>query len=772
MHVEHPNQHICDVCRALVVSCWYCEVCDYDMCQDCAAKDGTFDGICLAIIGRSGTGKTALMAKLASEVRAKDPRRPVIVRFCGTSKGSADGLSMVQSLCHQIQLAVEPRIEAPKTVPENYEAAVQLLHALLKEYAVVLFIDSLDQLSDRDLARSKISFLKGVQPHKDTRIVVSALPDDKEALVCGRKQDNATAQTYYYYGCDTCLATHHVPRVVVSDFSDASAVVEARAILHALFARQQRALTTEQWGAVMAAVAMEPTALYLNLATYMSRQWCSYDGLGKELRGRVTAVSEHIFEALERDYGALLTRAALGFITWSVKGVSDTEIEDLLSLHKEVLDKVLHYCPGVKRLPSHVCLRLRGALKGLVVEHSGGCLQWYHRQLWEAARQRYGRNPEEKRLLHMLMGVYFSDLVDATVVAEKQIHRQPLTLSGAEKRNAVLPGGRAVVVGGAVWTAPLSQINERRAVEASAHLLAAGLVRKAVDELCDLETVCARFKVGVGMDIVPCLTQLQQAMHVLSSVTADERRRAEHYRRWLLRDASSIQNNPQMLLITGAVQPMSSVVRRAAEAILIDTPVPGHHGDHAHYHIGKKVLGGLQDFDALLSLLTGHTDSVTSVSWSSDGTRLASGSWDKTVRVWDVATDGKGAMVATLKGHTDRVWSVSLSSDGTRLASGSEDNTVLVWDVTTGAVVATLQGHTYGKTSVSLSSDGTRLASGSRDKTVRVWDVATGAVVATLKGHTGGVYSVSWSLDGTSLASGSWDKTVRVWDVVVVSPSV
>ena len=214
------------------------------------------------------------------------PNRPVIVRFCGTSKGSADGLSLVQSLCHQIQLEVEPRIETPQTVPENYEAAETLLHTLLKEHAVVLFIDSLDQLSDKDLARSKISFLKGVQPHADTRIVVSALPDDKEALAGGRKQD-ATAQKVYYYGCDTCLATHHVPRVVVSDFSEESAVVEARAILQALFARQQRALTTEQWDAVMAAVAMEPTVLYLNLAMYMSREWRSYDGLGKELRGGV-----------------------------------------------------------------------------------------------------------------------------------------------------------------------------------------------------------------------------------------------------------------------------------------------------------------------------------------------------------------------------------------------------------------------------------------------------------------------------------------------------
>jgi hypothetical protein len=281
----------------------------------------------------------------------------------------------------------------------------------------------------------------------------------------------------------------------------------------------------------MSAVAVEPTALYLNLAMYMSKQSCSYDGLGKELRGGMTAVTEQIFEGLERNYGKLLTRAALGFITWSVQGISDLEMEDLLSLHEEVLTAVLKYCPGVKRLPSHVWLPLRGALKGLVVEHSGGYLQWYHRQLWEAAQRRYGEDKEEKRLLHVLMGVYFGDLVEAAVVRDKQIQRQPLTLSGAEKRDAVLPGGRVVVVGGAVWTAPLSKINQRRAVEASMHLLAAGLVSEAVDELCDLETGCARFKVGVGMELVPRLSQLQEAIMGLASVTAEDRRRVEHYRR-------------------------------------------------------------------------------------------------------------------------------------------------------------------------------------------------------------------------------------------------
>jgi WD40 repeat protein len=165
---------------------------------------------------------------------------------------------------------------------------------------------------------------------------------------------------------------------------------------------------------------------------------------------------------------------------------------------------------------------------------------------------------------------------------------------------------------------------------------------------------------------------------------------------------------------------------------------------------------------ACLRTLAGHTDPVYSVSMSPDGTRAVSGSWDRTVRVWDLET---GGCLRTLAGHTDRVYSVSISSDGTRAVSGSNDHTVRVWDLETGACLRVLEGHTDRVYSVSVSPDGTRAVSGSRDHTVRVWDLETRACLRALEGHTGGVYSASISSDGTRAASGSKDHTVRVWDL-------
>jgi WD40 repeat protein len=156
----------------------------------------------------------------------------------------------------------------------------------------------------------------------------------------------------------------------------------------------------------------------------------------------------------------------------------------------------------------------------------------------------------------------------------------------------------------------------------------------------------------------------------------------------------------------------------------------------------------------------GHTGTIMSVAFSPDGSRLASGSWDGTIKLWDAA---RGQEVRTLKGHTDKVWSVAFSPDGGRLASGSIDGTIKIWDTANGRELRTLKGQAGGLLLVAFSPDGRRLTSGSNSGVIKVWDASSGQELRTLKEPTSGLMLMAVSPDGSRLASRSNDWTIWVW---------
>lgn len=175
-----------------------------------------------------------------------------------------------------------------------------------------------------------------------------------------------------------------------------------------------------------------------------------------------------------------------------------------------------------------------------------------------------------------------------------------------------------------------------------------------------------------------------------------------------------------------------------------------------------------------LFTLYGHTMEVSSVAFSPDGTRLASGAGEEfkpgEVKLWDART---GQHLLDFTGQRHRVISVAFSPDSATLATGggeeSKPGEVKVWDARNGKHLFDLTGHNDCVTSVSFSPDGATLASGSFDKTVKLWDARTGKHLLDLKGHTGLVFSVAFSPDGTTLASGAGEEDkpgeVKFWDV-------
>jgi WD40 repeat protein len=163
-----------------------------------------------------------------------------------------------------------------------------------------------------------------------------------------------------------------------------------------------------------------------------------------------------------------------------------------------------------------------------------------------------------------------------------------------------------------------------------------------------------------------------------------------------------------------------------------------------------------------IATLKGHSGYVTSVVFSPDGNIVASANSDKTIKLWSVSTHRE---IATLRRHSDYVRSVAFSPDGEILASGGDDNTIRLWNMATKTEITTLKGHSRYVLSVAFSPNGRILASGSFDNTIKLWDVATRRKIATLTEHSNHVWSVAFSPDSRTLASGSSDKTVKLWDV-------
>jgi WD40 repeat protein len=136
----------------------------------------------------------------------------------------------------------------------------------------------------------------------------------------------------------------------------------------------------------------------------------------------------------------------------------------------------------------------------------------------------------------------------------------------------------------------------------------------------------------------------------------------------------------------------------------------------------KAAIGDI--WSVCLQTLEGHNGRITSVAFSHDSTRLASSSYDRTIKIWDASS---GACLQTLEGHNDPVTSVAFSHNSSRLASSSYNRIVKIWDASSGACMHMLEGHSRPVASVAFSHDSTRLASSSYDRTIKIWDASSGA---------------------------------------------
>ena len=432
--------------------------------------------------------------------------------------------------------------------------------------------------------------------------------------------------------------------------------------------------------------------MYLNLVALVVEKWNSFttaDIYSRQIVGGVKNLLLKIFYSIQRDYGPALTRAAVGFISLSTQGVTDTEICDLLTLRPELLNEVNEYNTA-DRIPIHVWLRLREALSQFIVEREYGCLHWYHRQLKEAVHALL--TDEERLSLHITMACYFGNLIR---VDSRGISSQPLIYSSEGKndnsiqnnennnRNHNNNNSRNV------WFSTFdSLLNRRRCIEAGIQLLRANMLREAIEELCNLDGICARIKCGELFSLISQLVKLSRAInHDNIPHYFDYKKKIDHYLRWLFRNAYTLSTAGTSVVTsifaTCTAEPLKSIVRNdivrlmSKETTSFQPSVLGTVGSTSCcFSIGSSL-----NFDSLINKLEGHNGYVRSVAFSPNGEFVVSASGDMTLRIWDAVT---GAYVMSFEGHTCDVYAVRFSNDGKRLISGSSDKTIKIWNVSTG----------------------------------------------------------------------------------------
>ncbi|XP_070204069.1 uncharacterized protein [Littorina saxatilis] len=354
------------------------------------------------IHGKSGSGKTSIVAMAASEAsRLQQGKGVVILRFLGTTPDSTTVGGLLTSILKQLS-ASKQRSLATEELPANVKDLSDLLEETLVETAsdqfpVTLLLDSLDQLDPANGARELSWLPTDLPPH--VRVIVSTLPE---------AQYDAFPKLQAMYQDDKSNF-YQVPILGDNDVSG---------ILDQWLAASKRQLTANQRQLVMDAFKSCPLPLFLKLSFDTACKWRSYFLPSHTvLQTTVRDSINMMFAELEKSHGETLVSRALAYLTISQSGLTETELEDILSCDDDVLNDVYTFwTPPVRRLPPLLLVRLKADLGQYLVDRGAdgvGVFFWYHRQFIEAAHDRYCRNDTAMTALHAALAHFFSGVWSA-----------------------------------------------------------------------------------------------------------------------------------------------------------------------------------------------------------------------------------------------------------------------------------------------------------------------------------------------------------------------
>ncbi|XP_069163973.1 NACHT and WD repeat domain-containing protein 2 [Procambarus clarkii] len=351
----------------------------------------------LLLHGAGGCGKTSLLAKCASNcIEWLSHAKPILViRFVGTSPESTALTALLTSICHQISYNyMLPFEDIPDDLVPLTAHLKELLNCATPQMPLLIFLDSVDQVTGATDA-NRMSWIPTRLP-PNVKIVVSCVSEEN---------DPELSKDY------TLL------RRMIDDenqFLEVTALGEdlAMDIIKKWMNTAKRDLNNYQWRVVSNAISRCSLPIFVKLVFAEICRWKSYSKpQDTYLASNVMDSIMMLFSKVEVKHGRLLVSHALAYITASKNGLSESELEDLISLDDKVLDDVYQYhMPPVRRIPPLLWTRIRNDLPNYLsdCEADGvSVLNWYHRQFNEAARKRYFTNQNLAMYFYSMIADYF-----------------------------------------------------------------------------------------------------------------------------------------------------------------------------------------------------------------------------------------------------------------------------------------------------------------------------------------------------------------------------
>ncbi|KAJ8277483.1 hypothetical protein GJAV_G00075650 [Gymnothorax javanicus] len=609
----------------------------------------------LVVYGPSGIGKTALMCKLAQEMRSVlGPKSVVVLRLLGTSPLSSEVDSVLRSICFQVCGAVDLPLPDPHST-NSHEDLVRFFHSLLLQVSqqrdsLLIILDSLDQLSEASHAHKLHWLPKEIPPN--VQIVVSTLdsgPPILEAL----------------HGMIPVPENFFLMEKLGED--------QGREIVDAYMSTAGRRLTPEQRELVLRGFKHCGHPLLLKLTLDTAWRWASYTPMSELQLGCTTqeAVSL-LFQQLEKKHGKHLIGSALGYIVSSRDGLSEAELRDVLSLDDEVLGDIYQYWlpPSLAfiRLPPLLWSRVRHDLGEYLVERQANgvtVLGLYHRQFIEMVQKRY-LSPESKAKIHGVLSEYFLGLWSEG--EQKPIYLPALkTKLNADRRVSSQP----------LWFAK-NVANTRKLRELPYHLVHAGkweelhqVVIGSTEWLCSKTMTCG---------VASVIEDLSLCAEASGSPEIG-----------LIRDTFMLMK-PTLDFIDGQIDPCLFFTEIFARLQVFAEMYPSL--------IGRLCSECKEWFTAcpnpilvpsygffqspggpLKTTLTGFQKGITAVDLCAEKGVLVVGSEDGKVIVWNL---DELEVVHNFLGHGAGIVNVKVIGMGTRCLSTARDNTLRLWNLQSG----------------------------------------------------------------------------------------